>query len=144
MADYSTAAADLKARLDAKAKRRADLYAFFEALKVGLAREVKTANEALVQAGASTVSMQEASEGEPTIELLCGKATCRISQDWAVPSVGAVITGEAGEKTVTFLIVVEEEPVMAKRVSLTPDLEPKVAVEEVAAIFVEALIAGAP
>ena len=144
MADYSKAASDLKARLNAKTKRRTDLYAFFEALKVGLEREVKVANAALVQVNASTVSMQQASEGEPTIELLCGKATCSISQDWTVPSVGAVIVGEAGEKTVTFVIVIAEEPVMAKQVSLTPDLEAKVSADDVAATFVEALIAGAP
>jgi hypothetical protein len=144
MADYAKAASDLKARLDAKIKRRTDLYEFFEALKVDLAREVKTANEALVQAGASTVNMQQASEGEPTIELICGKATCTISQDWAVPSVGAVIVGEAGEKTVTFLIVVGEDQVTAKRVSLTPEIETKVSADDVASSFVEELIAGAP
>jgi hypothetical protein len=144
MADYAKAATDLKARLDAKTKRRTDLYAFFEALKVGLAREVKNANEALVQLGASTMAMQQASEGEPTIELICGNAHCTISQDWAVPAVGAVIIGEAGEKTVTFVIVITEEPVMAKRVSLTPDIEAKVSVDEVAATFVEELITGAP
>ncbi len=121
-----------------------DLYAFFESLKAALAKEVKLANAALIREAAPTVNLHQASEGEPTIELSCGKATCRISQDMSVPSVGAVVAGEGGEKTVTFLIRVDEDPVKASRVSLAPDLEPKVSAEEVAAVFVEELIVGAP
>jgi hypothetical protein len=144
MTDYAKAALELKGRLDAKTKRRVDLYAFFESLKASLIKEVKLANVELAREGAPLVSLQPASEGEPTIEMTCGTSLCRISQDRAVPSVGAVITGESGSKTITFLIDLQELPLKSSRVSLTPEIEEKVEVSAVAAIFVEAVIMGAP
>jgi len=144
MADYAKAASEFKARLDAKAKKRRDLYAFFEDLKTSLGTEVALANAELAAAGAPAVVLQQASEGEPTIDLVCGKAFCRISQDRSTPSIGGTVVGEAGESTITFLILTEESPLKASRVSLTPELEAKVGPAEIAATLVEALIAGAP
>jgi hypothetical protein len=144
MTDYAKAASDLKARLDAKVKRRLDLTAFFEEVRVSLTKEVTQANVELIKAGAPKIDIQQASLGEPTIELVCDKASCHISQDRSAPSVGAVIVGESGEKTVTFLILVDESPLRARRLSLAPATEPKVDANELAATFVEELITGAP
>jgi hypothetical protein len=55
-----------------------------------------------------------------------------------------VVAGEAGEKTITFMILLEESPVKARRLSLTPETEAKVDPIELAASFVEELIIGAP
>jgi hypothetical protein len=144
MTDYAKAASDLKARLDAKVKRRLDLTAFFEEVRSNLTKEVAQANAELIKAGAPKIDIQQASLGEPTIELVCDKASCHVSQDRGAPSVGAVITGESGEKTVTFLILVDESPLRARRLSLAPDTEPKVDANALAATFVEELITGAP
>src|SRR5580658_6709049 len=98
MADYSKAASDLKARINAKVKRRLDLDAFFEELRTGLTKEVEKANAELTKAAAPKIEIQPASVGEPTIELRCNKATCNVSQNRTTPSIGAVVAGEAGEK----------------------------------------------
>jgi hypothetical protein len=144
MVDYAKAASGLKSRMDAKVKRRLDLNEFFEGVRDGLTGEVAKANAELSKAGAETVDIQQASLGEPTVELVCGKATCNISQDLNVPSIGAVISGESGAKTVTFIILIDETPVKARRVSLAPETEERVDPAQLAATFVEELIMGAP
>jgi hypothetical protein len=144
MTDYAKAASELKARLDAKVKRKLDLTAFFEEVRAALTKEVAVANVELSKAGAPKVEIQPASLGEPTIELTCDKARCHVSQDRSAPSVGAAIIGESGEKTVTFLILIDESPLRARRLSLAPDTEPKIDANELAATFVEELITGAP
>ena len=144
MADYAKAASELKARLDAKAKKKADLDNFFEELKLSIAAEVKKANAELAGVDAPSVDFQEASVGETTIELRCRSANCKISQDRAVPSIAAVVQGESGEKSITFVILPDESPLTAQRVSLAPAIEPKTGPPEIAAILVEELIAGAP
>lgn len=144
MPDYARAASELKARLDAKAKKKSDLDNFFEELKLSIAEEVKKANLELASVGAPSVDFQQASVGEPTIELRCRTAHSKISQDRAAPSISAVVHGESGEKTITFLILVEESPLKAQRVSLAPAIEPKIGPSDIAATLVEELIAGAP
>jgi|SRR5271168_2810850 len=155
MADYSKAASGLKARIDAKVKRRLDLDAFFEELRTGISKEVEKANAELTKEGAPKIEVQRASVGEPTIELRCNKATCDVSQDRSTPSIGAVVTGEAGEKTITYHVLLEESPLKArrlsptsetgqKRLSLTSEIEGKVDVVQIASTFVEELISGAP
>lgn len=144
MAEYAKAASELKARLDAKAKRKQDLDDFFEELKTCLAEEVKKANAELKTVGAPSVDFQQASVGEPTIELRCRAANCKISQDRSAPSIAAIVKGESGEKSVTFLILPDESPLQAQRVSLAPASEPRIGPPEIAAILVEELIAGAP
>jgi len=54
------------------------------------------------------------------------------------------VIGEAGEKTITFLILLEETPLKARRLSLAPENEEKVDAAGLAATFVEELITGAP
>jgi hypothetical protein len=144
MTDYTKAASDLKARLDAKVKRRLDLTAFFEEVRTALSKEAAKANLELEKQGAPKIDIQQASLGEPTIELVCGQARCNVSQDRSAPSVGAVVTGESGEKTITFLILVDESPIRARRLSLTPETEEKVDANLLAATFIEELITGAP
>jgi len=144
MADYAKSALDLKARLNQKTKRRLDLTAFFEALRNALVAEVAKANIELLKVSAPRVEIQQASLGEPTIELVCDKATCNISQDRGVPSIGAVLKGESGEQTITFIVLLDESPLKACRVSLTPENEEKVDAGQIAATFVDALIAGSP
>jgi len=144
MTNYSKAAIDLKARMDAKVKRRVDLSAFFEGLRTGLTKEVEKANVELIKEGAPKIEIQRASVGEPTIELRCGNATCNVSQDRSVPSIGAVVAGEAGEKTITYLILLEESPLNARRLGLTSEAGEKVDAVGLASAFVEELIAGAP
>jgi hypothetical protein len=144
MVDYSKAAFDLKARLNAKAKRRVDLDAFFEGVRVNIVKEVEKANVELLKEGAPTVDLQLASPFEHTIELACRNASCKISQDRSVPSIGAIIAGEAGEKTVTFLILVNESPVKARRINFSTDDTEKADPTDLAATFVEELIVGAP
>ncbi len=144
MTDYAKAASDLKARLNAKVKRRLDLTAFFEEVRVAISREVAKANLELAKENAPKLEIQQASLGEPTIELICDKARCNISQDRSTPSIGAVVTGEAGEKTITFLILLDETPLKVRRLSLTPQTEEKVDATGLAATFVEELITGAP
>jgi len=144
MPDYAKAAAELKARLDAKTKRRLDLTAFFEEVRSSLTNEVAKANSELTRVGAAKIEIQQASLEEPTIALICGKASCNVSQDRSAPSIGAVVIGEAGEKTITFLILLEETPLKARRLSLAPENEEKVDAAGLAATFVEELITGAP
>jgi hypothetical protein len=144
MVDYPKAAFDFKARLNAKAKRKADLDAFFEGIRLSIGKEVDKANVELSREHAPKIDVQQASPHEYTIELVCRAAKCNISQDRSVPSIGAVISGEAGQKTVTFLILIDETPVRARRLSLTPETEPKIDPAELAATFVEELITGAP
>jgi hypothetical protein len=144
MTDYAKAASDLKARLNAKVKRRLDLTAFFEEVRTALSKEVAKANLELGKESAPKIEIQQASLGEPTVELICGQASCNVSQDRSAPSVGAVIAGESGEKTITFLILVDESPIRARRLSLTPETEEKVDANLLAATFVEELIMGAP
>lgn len=144
MANYAKAASDFKARLDAKVKRRTDLSSFFEALRSSIRKEVERANVELSANSAPNIDLRQEGHEEPTIELACGKAICKISQDRTVPSVAAIVTGEAGEKTLTFIILIEESPVTAQRVSLAPALEEKVRTSEIAATIVEELIMGAP
>jgi hypothetical protein len=144
MADYAKAAFEFKARLNAKAKKKVDLDAFFEGVRINIAKEVDKANSDLVREGAPTIDLQQASPYEHTIELICRGASCKISQDRSTPSIGAVVAGEAGEKTITFIILTEESPVKARRLSLTPETEAKVDPIDLAASFVEELITGAP
>ena len=144
MADYAKSALGLKARLDQKIKRRLDLTAFFEGLRSALTLEVAKANIELLKVGAPKVEIQQASLGEPTIELVCDKAICHLSQDRGVPSIGAILKGESGEQTITFLVLVDESPLKACRISLTPEIEEKVDAVQIAATFVDALIAEAP
>jgi len=144
MVDYAKAAFDFKARLNAKAKRKTDLDAFFEGIRVNIGKEVDKANLDLAREGAPTIDLQQASPYEHTMELLCRGVSCKIFQDRSVPSIGAVVGGEAGEKTITFIILLEETPVKARRLSLTPDAEAKVDPVDLAATFVEELITGAP
>jgi hypothetical protein len=144
MVDYPKAAFELKARLNAKAKRKADLDAFFEGVRVNIVKEVEKANVELSRAGAPNVDLQQASPYEHTMELICRSASCKISQDRSVPSIGAIVAGESGSKTITFLILVDESPVKARRMILDPDSAEKVDRDELAAAFVEELIAGAP
>src|ERR1700733_2550615 len=101
MTDYAKAASDLKARLNAKVKRRLDLTAFFEEVRTALSKEAAKANLELDKLNAPKIEIQQASLGEPTVELMCGEASCNVSQDRSAPSVGAVIAGESGEKTIT-------------------------------------------
>jgi hypothetical protein len=144
MADYAKAASELKARLNAKIKRKADLNAFFEAVRTNMRKEVDKANVELYANSAPKIDIRQESPEEPTIELACGNAICKISQDRSTPSIAAVITGEAGEKTVTFIILTEESPLTAQRVSLAPANEAKVEPSYIAATIVEELITGAP
>ena len=144
MTDYAKAAFDFKARLNAKAKKKADLDAFFEGVRVNIVKEVDRANAELSREGAPKIDVQQASPHEYTIELACRTASCKISQDRDAPSIGAVVAGEAGEKTITFLILFDESPIKARRLSLTPETEEKVDPSELAASFVEELITGAP
>jgi hypothetical protein len=144
MADYAKAAFDLKARLNAKAKRKADLNAFFEAVRSNIRKEVEKANAELSVNGAPKIDIRQESPEEPTIELACGSAICKISQDRSAPSIAATIKGETGEKTVTFILLDEESSVTAQRVSLAPANEEKVGPIEIASTFVEELIVGAP
>ncbi len=144
MADYAKAASELKSRLDAKTKKKNDLDTFFEGVKSNIIKEVGKANAELSAVKAPKIDIRQESPDEPTIELACGIAICKISQDRSAPSIGSVIHGESGEKTVTFLILTGETPVKAQRVSLSPSTEPQVEPPEVAATIVEELIAGAP
>jgi hypothetical protein len=144
MTDYAKAASDLKARLDAKFKRIADLNEFFESVRGSIATEVASANTELAEKCAPTIAIREEGVGEPTIQLACQNAICKISQNRDVPSISAVITGESGETTLTFVILVDQSPVVGQQVSLAPATEPKLSPSEIAAKFVEALIAGAP
>lgn len=144
MTDYSKAASGLKARMDAKVKRRSDLNEFFEVLRTGLSEEVQKANAELTKEGAPKIEIQRASIGEPTIELVCGKATCNVSQNRSAPSVGAVVAGDAGEKTITYLILLEESPLKACRLSVASETAEKLDAVQIASSFVEELIACAP
>jgi hypothetical protein len=144
MVDYPKAAFEFKERLNAKAKRKADLDAFFEGIRVSIGKEVDKANLELSREGAPKIDLQQASPHEYTIEIVCRSATCNISQDRSVPSIGAVISGEAGQKNVAFIILIDENPIRARRLSLTPEIEPKIDPAELAATFVEELITGAP
>jgi hypothetical protein len=144
MVDYPKAAFDFKARLNAKTKRKADLDAFFEGVRVNIVKEVDKANAELVREGAPKIDLQQASPHEHTIELVCRLASCKISQDRSAPSIGAVIAGEAGEKTITFMILLGESPIKAQRLTSTQETEEKIDPSELAASFVEELITGAP
>ena len=148
MADYAKAASELKARVD----KIADLVAFFESVRSNLFTETEKANSALAYENAPLIEFKQGWPDGPAIELACGNATCTVSQDIHVASIAAVVQGQAGQTTVTFLILADEStptstpisPVVARRVSLTPDIEEKVGPAEIAAAFVEALIQGAP
>jgi hypothetical protein len=143
MADYAKAAADLKARIDAKIKKKADLTAFFESVRTSMGQEVEKANIELAANKAPEIYLREEGYEEPTIELKCGSTICKVSQDRRVPSISAVVSGESGETTVTFIILTEETPFRAQRVSLAPAVEEKVGSDAIAATIVETLILGA-
>jgi hypothetical protein len=130
--------------LNAKAKKKADLDAFFEGVRVNIVKEVEKANAELTREGAPKLDVQQASPHEYTIEIVCRTASCKISQDRSVPSIGAVVAGEAGEKTITFVILFDESPIKARKLSATPETEEKVDPSDLAATFVEELIIGAP
>jgi hypothetical protein len=144
MADYAKAASDLKARLDAKARRTANLDAFFEALRVGLSDEAEQANSALTYEGAPTIEFKEGWSTGDIIVITCGTATATITQDREAPNVAANITSETGERSVTFIILPDESPATAQRVSLSPVTEPKIEPRASAATIIEELIASAP
>ena len=59
MVDYPKAAFDFKARLNAKVKRKADLDAFFEGVRVNIVKEVEKANAELVREGAPKIDLQD-------------------------------------------------------------------------------------
>lgn len=143
MADYAKAASDLKARIDAKTKKKADLTAFFESVRASIAVEVEKANIELAANKLPEIYLREEGYEEPTIEIKCGSTVCKVSQDRTVPSISASILGEAGESSVTFLILTEETPLLAQRVSLAPAVEEKVGTDAIAATIVETLILGA-
>jgi hypothetical protein len=143
MADYAKAAFDLKARINAKIKKKADLNAFFESVRTSMAKEVEKANIELSANKAPEIYLREEGYEEPTIELKCGNTVCKISQDRRAPSISAIVSGELGETTVTFIILTEETPFQAQRVSLAPAVEEKVGTDAIAATIVEALIQGA-
>jgi hypothetical protein len=143
MADYAKAASDLKARINAKIKKREDLNAFFEALRASMRTEVDKANVELSAVKAPTIDLRQEGFEEPTIELACANTVCRVSQDRTVPSVSAAVEGATGEKTVTFVILMDESPITAQRVSLAPALEEKLSTDAIAAVMVEELIQGA-
>jgi hypothetical protein len=143
MADYAKAASDLKARINAKIKKKADLTAFFESVRVSMGQEVQKANVELAANKAPEIYLREEGFEEPTIELKCGNTVCKIAQDRRAPSITATVSGENGETTVTFIILTEESPLLAQRVSLAPAVEEKVGSDAIAATIVEALIQGA-
>jgi hypothetical protein len=144
MADYFKAASEFKARLNAKATKAANLDGFFEGVRSSLREEIANANAYLARENAPKIDFKEGRPAGVSIELACASATCKVFLDRDVPSIAAVITGEAGEKTVTFILVEEESPLKARRVSLTPETEEKVGPTEVASSMVEELITGAP
>lgn len=143
MVDYAKAAFDLKARINAKIKRRADLNTFFESLRSSVRVEVDKANVELSAVKAPTIDLRQEGYEEPTIELACGNTICKVSQDRTVPSVSAAVLSGSGEKTITFVILIEESPFTAQRVSLAPALEQKLGTDAIAATIVEELILGA-
>lgn len=143
MADYAKAAFDLKARISAKIKRKADLTAFFELVRASIGEEVEKANLELAANKAPEIYLREEGFEEPTIELKCGNTICKVSQDRSVPSISAKVAAESGETTVTFLILTDETPLTAQRVSLAPALEEKLGTDAIAATIVETLILGA-
>jgi hypothetical protein len=143
MVDYAKAASDLKARINAKIKKRADLNAFFEALRTSIRVQVEEADVELSAVKAPTIDLRQEGYEEPTIELALGSTICKITQDRSVPSVTATILSGSGEKTVTFVIQTDESPVTAQRVSLAPALEEKLGSDAIAATIVEELITGA-
>jgi len=144
MADYFKAASEFKARLNAKATRAAELSAFFEGVRNGLREEIVNANAYLARENAPKVEFKEGWPEGATIELVCSTATCKVSMDSDAPSIQGLVSGETGEKTVTFTLLHDESPLKAQRVSLTPATEEKVGPTEVAATLVEELITGAP
>jgi hypothetical protein len=144
MADYFKAASEFKARLNAKATKAASLDAFFEGVRTGIREEVANANAYLARENAPKIEFKEGWPSGASIELACASATCKVSLDPDVPSIRGVVTGEEGEKTVTFILLDEESPLKAQRVSLTPETEEKVGPPEVASTLVEELITGAP
>jgi len=144
MADYTKAASDLKVRLDAKAKRAANLDAFFEAVRVALSDEAEKANSALTYEGAPTIEFKEGWSTGDIIVITCATATATVTQDREAPNVAANIVSEAGEKPVTFIILPDESPVTAQRVSLSPATEPKIEPQAAAETIIQELIASAP
>ena len=144
MSDYAQAAAQLKARLDARAKKIADFDAFYESLRSHLFTESEIANSALTYENAPQIEFVEGwPEGE-AMKLVLGGATCQISRDRQKPSIAADIHAESGPKTVTFLVLESESPMMAQRVSLTPAIESKIGPEGIAGVILVELITGAP
>lgn len=143
MVDYAKAAFDLKARINAKIKKKVDLTAFFESVRTSMGQEVEKANIELAANKAPEIHLREEGYEEPTIELKCGSTICKVSQDRKVPSISAIVSGESGENTVTFIILTEETPFRAQRVSLAPQVEEKVGTDGIAAAIIEALILGA-
>jgi hypothetical protein len=153
MPDYATSAANLKLRLDAKAKRTADLEAFFEHVRTSLFTELETANSALAYENAPLIEFTQGWPTGPIVQLTCAGAVCTVTTDPNAPKapnpanapiIAAHIVYEAGEKTVTFTILDTESPFVARRISLVPDAEPKTTPQQIAAIIVEELITTAP
>lgn len=143
MVDYAKAAFDLKARINAKIKKKADLTAFFESVRISMGHEVEKANIELAANKAPEIYLREEGYEEPTIELKCGSSICNVSQDRRTPSISAVVSGESGETSVTFLILTDVTPFVAQRVSLAPAVEEKIGTDGIAATIVESLILGA-
>jgi hypothetical protein len=144
MADYFKAASEFKARLTAKATKAAELDAFFESVRSGIHEEVANANAYLARENAPKIEFKEGWPQGAIIELACATAIAKVTLDPDAPSITAVIAGEDAEKTVTFILLHDQSPLKAQRVSLTPATEEKVGAHEVAAIIVEELITGAP
>ena len=149
MTDYPQAAAELKARLDAKNKKIADYHDFWEDLRNNLLIEAEKANSALTYQDAPKIDSPktETYEGAPNervTQFTLGTATSIIHLDQEKHSIAALIKGESGEKTVTYLIDEEQSPLTASRVSISPANEPKIAPAAIAESFIEALITGAP
>ena len=144
MADYFKAASELKARLTAKATKAAELDTFFESVRSGIHEEIANANAYLARENAPKIEFKEGWPKGATIELACATATGKVALDPDAPSITAVIAGEDAEKAVTFILLHDQTPLKAQRVSLTPATEEKVGPHEVAATIVEELITGAP
>ena len=144
MADYEKAAADLKARLDAADKRTRDLNDFFEALRAAVTKEVTKANAELAKLTLPPIMVQQEGLGEPTMRLACKHASTKITQDREVPSIIATLHGEEGDKPITFVVLPDETPITAQRVSLAPATEPKLSPVQMAEIIVEEFIHVCP
>ena len=144
MADYASAAMGFKARVDAVSKKALDYHIFFEELRKSLVIEAEKANSALTYENAPQIEFKIGQTEGAVIQMGLDAATSTIKLDRDKLSVMAEVKSTTGERTVTYLIDEENSPFKAQRVSLSPSNEVKVGPSEIAAVFVEELITGAP